>query len=324
MAVAALVLGACGKNQPAGEASPAQPTAPTTPTASATPTPTPEPIKPSNNLDAIKVEGEPLKEPKVTVPAPWAIDQTRTKVLKAGDGATVLENGSVEVNYYGVNGRTGKKFDDSFSRGQAVVFPLDQVVPGFKKGLANQKVGSRVLIAMPGQDAYDQMGGNPQADIQVGDTLVFVADIISTTLSKPEGDPVAAKPGLPTVTDSGGKPKVALPGGQPPSQLVSQPIIQGKGKKVAASDQITVNYQSVAWSTGQVVEETYGKQPQSGPLNKLIAGWQEGLVDKTVGSRILLVVPPDKAYPEGNETPKINKGETLVYVVDILYTEAAQ
>ena len=40
----------------------------------------------------------------------------------------------MSVNYYGVNGRTGKKFDESFSRGQPVTFSLAQVVPGFGKG----------------------------------------------------------------------------------------------------------------------------------------------------------------------------------------------
>ena len=43
----------------------------------------------------------------------------------------VGEGQSVEVNYYGVNGRTGKKFDESFTTGQPVAFSLAQVVPGF-------------------------------------------------------------------------------------------------------------------------------------------------------------------------------------------------
>ena len=53
----------------------------------------------------------------------------------AGQGAPTVQAGqSVTVNYYGVNGRTGKKFDESFSRGQPVTFSLAQVVPGFSKG----------------------------------------------------------------------------------------------------------------------------------------------------------------------------------------------
>ena len=38
----------------------------------------------------------------------------------------------------------------------------------------------------------------------------------------------------------------------------------------------------------------------------------------------LLVVPPDQAYPDGNNNPEIEPGQTLVYVVDILWAEEAQ
>ena len=48
----------------------------------------------------------------------------------------------------------------------------------------------------------------------------------------------------------------------------------------------------------------------------------KGLTNQTVGSRVLLVIPPSQGYPEGNETPKIDKGETLVMVVDLLFTRS--
>ena len=146
------------------------------------------------------VTGEYGKAPKVTVKSPWAIDKTRTKVLTPSKGAEVKEGQTVEVNYTGVNGRTGKTFDSSFARGAPVAFSLAQVVPGFSKGLVGQRQGSRVLIAMPGSDGYDSAGGNPQIGIEVGDTLIFVVDLVTVQLKGPEGTPVKPKPGLPTVT----------------------------------------------------------------------------------------------------------------------------
>ena len=121
-------------------------------------------------------------------------------MLESSKGPLVGEGQSVEVNYYGVNGRTGKKFDESFTNGQPVAFSLAQVVPGFSKGLVGQRQGSRVLIAMPGKDGYDPMGGNPQAGIEVGDTLIFVVDLVDVQLAGPEGSTVQPR-GLPTVTD---------------------------------------------------------------------------------------------------------------------------
>ena len=143
------------------------------------------------------------KEPKVKVDSPWAIDKTRTKVLEPGKGPVIGEGQSVEVNYYGVNGRTGKKFDESFTRGKPIAFSLAQVVPGFSKGLVGQRQGSRVLIAMPGKDGYDATGGSPQAGIEVGDTLIFVVDRGRCAAFRARGHEVQPKAGLPTVDRQG-------------------------------------------------------------------------------------------------------------------------
>ena len=51
----------------------------------------------------------------------------------------------------------------------------------------------------------------------------------------------------------------------------------------------------------------------------MIAGWDEGLVGQTVGSQVLLVVPPDKGYgKDGQPSAGIKGTDTLVFVVDIL------
>jgi peptidylprolyl isomerase len=322
-----LFLFGCGDDEPATDAaSPTPAAAPTSasPSASPTPTPTPKPkqIKASNNFDKITVTGGYGEEPKVKVASPWAIDKTRTKVLEPGKGPVVGEGQSVEVNYYGVNGRTGKKFDESFSTGQPVAFSLAQVVPGFSKGLAGQRQGSRVLIAMPGVDGYDPMGGNPQAAIEVGDTLIFVVDLVDVQLAGPEGSTVPPKEGLPTVTDKGGKPEVTIPESAPPTTLQVQPLIKGKGKKVGANDAITFNYLWVRWSDGKVLEETYGGKSATAELSGLLPGMVKGLTGQTVGSRMLLVIPPADGYPDGNATPSIKPGETLVIVVDLLFTQS--
>ena len=71
-----------------------------------------------------------------------------------------------------------------------------------------------------------------------------------------------------------------------------------------------------------MLAQNYDSGAETGTLNTLIPGWQKGLVNQTVGSRILLIVPPVDGYPKGNATPSIPAGETLVYVVDILFASA--
>ena len=50
----------------------------------------------------------------------------------------------------------------------------------------------------------------------------------------------------------------------------------------------------------------------------------QGAADQTVGSRVLLIVPPADGYPDGNARPKIEKDTTLVLVVDLLFAAPAQ
>jgi peptidylprolyl isomerase len=318
------VLAACGGDDgdPGAGASPSAP-ASGSPSTSASPSASKASVKPSDNLDAITVTGAYGKEPKVSFKAPFAIDKTRSEVLSEGDGPTLKEGTTATVDYYGVNGRTGKKFDDSFSRGEPATFSLAQVVPGFSKGLTGQKQGSRVLIAMPGADGYDGSGGNPQIGVEVGDTLVFVVDIVAAPLDGPEGKKVDPKAGLPTVTDADGVPEVTMPKTDPPTQLTVQPIIQGDGAKVAASDTITFNYRWYTWD-GRLLEDSYKTGPQQYQLAGLLPGMAKGLTGQPVGSRVLLVIPPADGYPDGNATPKIEKGTTLVMVVDILFTAPTQ
>ncbi len=43
------------------------------------------------------------------------------------------------------------------------------------------------------------------------------------------------------------------------------------------------------------------------------------MLGKRVGQRVLLVLPPEFNYPQGSNNPPVEAGDTLVYVVDLLY-----
>jgi peptidylprolyl isomerase len=269
-----------------------------------------------SSLDGITVEGEYGTEPTVTF-EPFSIDETRSEVLSEGDGPAVEADDTVKVKYFGVNGRTGVPFDTSFPNPDPVPFPLDAVVPGFAEGLVGKTQGSRVLIAMPGEAGYDSAGGSPQAGIEVGDTLVFVVDIVGLQLDAPEGETVSQPGGQPRITGDVGDPQVEIPAGDPPTELLAQPLIKGEGPALTADSTATFNYRAWLWD-GTQIDDTYATAPEPGQLSLLIPGWVEGLEGQTVGSRVLLVVPPDLAYPDGVPEASVPAGSTIVYVVDIL------
>jgi len=308
-AAAALVsLSACSANPSAN---------PTASPSAATPSPTAKPSGWTDTLSGITVTGAYLKEPKVAFKSPFVIDQTRTQVLKQGTGATVSASGFVAVQYYGVDGRDGKMFDQSYGTATPAEFPLQGVIAGFQKGLTGQKVGSRVLIAMPGSDAYDSSGGSGDGTILVGDTLVFVVDIVNTWTGA-QGKTVTPPAGLPTVTDNGtSTPTVTIPKTAAPTAMVAQTLIEGDGPKVTSSSTLITHYVGYSWNTGQVIDDHWSTLDQAA-LNSSLPGFQTGLVGKTERSRVLLVLPPKDGFPEGSKNPPVTKGDTVVYVVDIL------
>lgn len=299
------------------------PTATDLPTDAATDLPSPPTTDPNadTSLDVLGVTGGFGDAPEVTVPSPWSIDVTRTKVLAEGTGPVLSATALVQVNYYGVNGRTGERFDDSYSVGTPAVFSLQGVVPGFQKGLTGQKQGSRVLIAMPGPDGYDGDGGKEEAGIELGDTLIFVVDILRTSISPPTGETVTVTDAdLPKVEGEVDSPKISIAKDRPaPTQLVVQPLVVGIGAEVEAGGYVQVNYAEYLWSSGAMIRQTYGFKPLVGTLDQTIPGWQEALVGQTIGSRVLVIVPPELAYPAGHPKLGIPEGSTMVFLIDVMF-----
>ena len=76
-----------------------------------------------------------------------------------------------------------KPFDESYSKSPASFgIGNGQVIPGWDKTLVGQKVGSRVILAIPPKEGYGKKG-QPDAGIKGTDTLYFVVDILGGLLS---------------------------------------------------------------------------------------------------------------------------------------------
>jgi peptidylprolyl isomerase len=280
-----------------------------------------------SDLAAVVVHGAEGARPAVTVPTPFSVATTQRLVLRTGTGRPVKSGQRVTIHYVGVNGVDGHEFvTDYGKRASAFVLSPANNLKGIVDGLAGTPIGSRLLLAIPPADAYG-LGGRPEAKIGPTDTLLIVIDLLDAkdVLTRATGRAVPRKAGLPTVTlDQIGRPKITLPTGTPGGSLVVQPLIVGAGAKVAKGDQISVQYAGVIWPGGRQFDSSWSAPtPASFAVGdgRLIAGWDEGLVGQTVGSQILLVVPPDKGYgAAGKQSAGIKGTDTLVFVVDILDT----
>ncbi len=121
----------------------------------------------------------------------------------------------------------------------------------------------------------------------------------------------------------GENPSLTFPQERPPEDLAVQVLSQGEGNLVSAGDEIEVNYHGQTWGGG-VFDSSFARgAPVSFPIGvgAVIAGWDDGLVGKAVGSRVLLSIPPHLGYGDrGMPQAGIRGTDTLVFVVDILGT----
>jgi FKBP-type peptidyl-prolyl cis-trans isomerase FkpA len=98
------------------------------------------------------------------------------QVITEGKGAKPKAGDVVRVHYKG-SLLDGKTFDSSYDRGQPVVFPLDQVVPGWQEGLQLMPVGSKYKLWIPANLGYGEKG-TPGGPIGPNSTLVFEVELI--------------------------------------------------------------------------------------------------------------------------------------------------
>lgn len=261
--------------------------------------------------------------PTITVPDGEPPSDLVVKTLVKGKGPAVEAGETIVVNYAGVRWDDGKTFDSSFDRGAPAGFGIGvgAVIPGWDSGLVGVKAGSRVLMVLPPDQAYgDTPPGEP---IQAGDTLVFVVDVLGSHSGDEtaKGEPAPTEDdSLPYVSITPKAPEIIIPAGNPAKQLIVIPVVVGSGPKVQKGDTVVVQYKGVLWRNGKEFDASWGRnQPFVTTIGKgaVIPAWDKGLVGQTVGSRVMLVVPPKDGYgPAGSG--QIKGTDTMVFAVDIL------
>lgn len=128
-------------------------------------------------------------------------------------------------------------------------------------------------------------------------------------------------------SSSGGgktKPKVTVPKGAPPKQLVIEDLEVGSGAEAKAGDQVTVQYVGVGYESGEEFDSSWSRsEPFAFGLGAgmVIPGWDQGVEGMKVGGRRELIIPPNLAYGPAGSPPAIGPNETLIFVIDLLAVE---
>jgi peptidylprolyl isomerase len=308
LAAPLLLLAACGDDGGDTEATDSEdPTDTTLPPRAEGPAPD------DDLLDGIEVSGEFGEKPEVTFETPLESDETVRRVLSEGDGEPVAYDEDIGIDLVLYDAENGEEIDDTFDSAMFGMTPLDEQVPPFlAEALLEAPMGSRIVSVLATAEFLPE-----GTEAQGPPTMVLVADIHARAEVELDNQPAE---GLPQTTlFNFGEPEVEIPDEDPPAELSDTVLIEGDGAEIKADDYLLVNYHGVLWEDGEIFDSSYANgAPAEFPLDGVIDGWAEGLTGQTVGSTVLVVVPPDKGYGEEGQEPTIPGDATLVFVVEIL------
>lgn len=299
-----------------------------------------------DRLDAVEISGEVGSSPEVTWQSQMRAGEAETEVVTVGDGAAVAKDDTVFVNYWVGNGFTEETVLDTYgddeasgavpitvggevtppqtenpTEAQIARYLLDSFVSGEIE--AGDTEGTRKAVTVNSSEVVGFGGGG--LDIGNEDALLVVIDIDSVPLSGPEGTQVKRPPFVPGIVL-----KKKQPGSldfsrtpAPTGKLQVGTLVQGAGAKVAKGDTIVVDYLGQVYDGEEPFDESYSRGTplvtEIGTPGGVIDGWDQGLVGVTVGSRVVLVIPPALGYgEEGNPGAGITGTDTLYFVVDVL------
>ncbi|MUN38566.1 FKBP-type peptidyl-prolyl cis-trans isomerase [Actinomadura litoris] len=290
----------------------------------------------------LSVSGKFASEPKVKIPKSLEpADELKVTTAIKGTGPAIADGDSMYVKYVfyqwskaassedSKDKSTSKQLGSSYQQQQGQPDrPLvvgKSGVKGLDKGLLGQTVGSRVILEIPPAMGFGEQG--TQLGLGKDDSVVFVVDV-QATIHKNQAPQGAAQKlddkKLPKVEDQGaGKaPKVTMPKEDAPSKLQVKTLVQGTGPALAKGDEAIVNYQGQLWDGGKVFDSSFTNgQPAKFPIGTggTVPGFDKGLTGAKVGSRLMLVLPPEEGYgKKGNTQAGIKGTDTLVFIVDIL------
>ena len=199
-----------------------------------------------------------------------------SKVLQAGTGDVHPgPKDSVTVHYSGWT-TDGKMFDSSLRRGKQSTFGLDRVIAGWTEGLQLMVVGEKRRFWIPEKLAYQGRPGKPAG------MLVFDVELFDIASAPKAPADVATVPSDAEVTAS---------------ELASKVLQAGTGSEhPKPTARVTVHYSG--WTTdGALFDSSRTRgEPATFGLDRVIAGWTEGLQLMVVGEKRRFWIPEKLAY----------------------------
>jgi FKBP-type peptidyl-prolyl cis-trans isomerase FklB len=130
----------------------------------------------SKKSSAVKEEGRKFLENNKNQPGVVVLPNgIQYKIITQGNGIKPTIEDTIKVHYKGTT-IDGNIFDDSYSRGEPIEFPLGGLIEGWKQALVLMPVGSKWQLFIPSEFAYGDRGAG--GSIPGGATLIFELELL--------------------------------------------------------------------------------------------------------------------------------------------------
>lgn len=261
-------------------------------------------------VKTVTVGGEVGESATAEFTAPLDVQSAERTVVVEGDGSAIADGDYVSYALTVYDASTGEQLEAA-GYGDAPL-PAMAITLGSGAdayfGCATE--GSRIAMTVPAS--------------QSGAAQVFLIDILEVIPADEWCAVTEPGPDFPTVEFSAeGVPTVTIPAAEAPADVQLEVIEEGDGAVVEPGDSVTVNYTGVKWSDGTVFDSSWESgTPATFTTTGVVTGFQRALEGQTVGSTVLVSMPPACGYGEAGSSEHELAGETLVFVVDII--EAAR
>ena len=267
---------------------------------------------PGEASNSVTVDGTEGSVSTATFTPGLEVSGVQRTVVSEGTGDALKEGDWVKLGFSAFDATTGEKLGDAGYNDTDYLPQQLTAGSGFSQLIGCAPVGSRLVVTLPASES--------------GGAQVYVLDVLGTTPTAAWGaqqDPVA---GMPTVTlGADGTPTVAIPDAAAPTDIQISVLKKGDGPAVASGDTTLLQYYGVNWADGQSFDSSWsrGGTPISSQGNAYVPGFVQALDGQTVGSQVLVVIPPALGYGDQAQG-SIPANSTLVFVIDILATQHAK
>jgi peptidylprolyl isomerase len=284
-------------------------------------------FQPGDASRAVKAEGDHGSQPTVTFPTPLVTKQGQVSEVIRGDGE-VLSRGEIADSHLSLYlGESGQLLEASDYQEMLLRRTVGQ---DDRLGSALQcaAVGSRVVYATTAEAVFGP--DNPQVPLENDATVVAVFDVERAFKGRADGAPQLGQNGMPAVVLApNGRPGISVPAEPAPKDLRIAVLKQGNGPEVAEGDEVVLHYTGLTWDDENVFDSTWENGvpatitavSSSDDPTGVVPGLAEALIGENVGSQVLVAIPPDLGYPEGQAPATVPEGSTMVFVFDVLGIE---